>query len=522
MRTTIYFFIITLFLGGIVACENSFGDTDFINNDAAPTDVAAVFNVTQNNSGEVTITPTASGVVSYQIYFGDDTVEPAQVRAGGSVTHTYKEGSYSVKVVAVSVSGKQTEASIPLEVSFKAPENVVITAESDAAVSKGVNVTVTADYAVSYDVYFGETSNETPLSANIGEQISYVYAQAGTYTLTVVVKGTAIATTTREQSVTATTLMQPSTIATTPRARNAEDVISIYGSAYTNLAGTNYNPDWGQSGQGSSFAFFSLGNHQMIQLINASYQGIQFANAVDLSQMEYVHLDVWTADVTSLETSLISQGSGEKPVKQNLTAENWTSIDIPLSAFTNQGLSVKDIHQIKFVASPWAKGTVFIDNIYFYKKPDTNSVLIQNFEGTAPTLTSFGNIPDASVVNNPEVSSANTTAKAARVSKTNGSETWAGTFFETSALDLKTYPKIRVKTRSPKANATVLVKLENANSSVSYETGMPTTVTDKWEELIFDMSAAPDAQYTRIVIFFDFGTKGDGSVYYFDEVKLTK
>lgn len=509
-------------MGGFVACENGFGDTDFINSDTAPTDVAATFNVAQDNSGRVTITPTASGVVSYQIYFGDSTAEPAQVRAGGAVTHTYAEGSYDVKIVAISVSGKQTEATIPLEVSFKAPENVVVTVENDVAISKGVNITVTADYAVSYDVHFGEANNTATLSANIGEKVSYVYAQAGTYTVTVVVKGAAIATTTREQSVTATTLVQPSQIATTPPARNAEDVISVYGNAYANLSGTNYNPDWGQSGQGSSFAHFTLGNHQMIQLINATYQGIQFANAVDVSQMEYLHIDVWTADVTSLETFLISVGSGEKPVKQNLTSEQWTSIDIPISEFANQGLSVTDIHQIKFVAAPWAKGTVFIDNIYFYKKPDANSVLIQNFEGTAPTLTSFGNIPDAIVVDNPEVSGSNTTAKVARVTKTNGSETWAGTFFETSTLDVKAYPKLRIKMRSPKANATVLVKLENANSSVTHEIGNPVTTADKWEELVFDMSAAPDAQYTRIVVFFDFGTQGDGSVYYFDEVKLTK
>jgi hypothetical protein len=45
----------------------------------------------------------------------------------------------------------------------------------------------------------------------------------------------------------------------------------------------------------------------------------------------------------------------------------WTSIDIPVS-FTSQGLTVADI-SVKFVATPSAVGTVFIDNIYFYKAP---------------------------------------------------------------------------------------------------------------------------------------------------------
>ncbi|MAQ75718.1 MAG: hypothetical protein CL613_05235 [Aquimarina sp.] len=38
-----------------------------------------------------------------------------------------------------------------------------------------------------------------------------------------------------------------------------------------------------------------------------------------------------------------------------------------MSAYTDQGLTVADIHQLKFVGDPWAAGTVFIDNIYFYK-----------------------------------------------------------------------------------------------------------------------------------------------------------
>jgi hypothetical protein len=39
-------------------------------------------------------------------------------------------------------------------VSFKAPENLVVTIENDLEVSKKVNIT-TADYALFYDVYFG-------------------------------------------------------------------------------------------------------------------------------------------------------------------------------------------------------------------------------------------------------------------------------------------------------------------------------------------------------------------------------
>jgi hypothetical protein len=81
-------------------------------------------------------------------------------------------------------------------------------------------------------------------------------------------------------------------------------------------------------------------------------------------------MDIWTADVNAIETFLIRAGM-EKAVKKNLTANAWTSIDIPLSDFTSQGLSINDIFQFKFVGDGWAAGTVFIDNIYFYKNPST-------------------------------------------------------------------------------------------------------------------------------------------------------
>ena len=50
------------------------------------------------------------------------------------------------------------------------------------------------------------------------------------------------------------------------------------------------------------------------------------------------------------------------------------SIDIPISDYTDQGLTVTEIFQMKFVGTPWATGTVFVDNIYFYRASTTSSV----------------------------------------------------------------------------------------------------------------------------------------------------
>jgi hypothetical protein len=63
-------------------------------------------------------------------------------------------------------------------VSFKAPENLVVTIENDLEVSKKVNIKATADYALFYDVYFGEAGKPNAVTANNGESLSYTYQNA--------------------------------------------------------------------------------------------------------------------------------------------------------------------------------------------------------------------------------------------------------------------------------------------------------------------------------------------------------
>lgn len=359
----------------LVACTEDLRDTSFVDDITAPANVSAVYNITQDNSGSVTITPNADGAVSYEVFFGDGTAAPAIVSQGGSAKHVYAEGNYNIKVVAVNLNKVKTEVSQQLIVSFKAPQNLVVVIENDAAVSKKVNITANADFATMFEFSSGETGVTQPVvSGNIGQTISYTYQNAGTYDVSVEAKGGAIQTTKFDESFVVTEILAPTIAASAPPARSASDVISIYTDAgYNNVAGTDTFPDWGQAGQGSSWAEFNLNGNKMLQYVNLSYQGIQFGSVQDVSNMEFLHMDVWTSNVSRIETSLISVSNGEKPVWSTLTANQWTTIDIPISAFTNQGLTVADIQQLKFVGDPWAAGTVFIDNIYFYKQSSAST-----------------------------------------------------------------------------------------------------------------------------------------------------
>ena len=512
---TIYKALLVLLV--VIACTDE-RSLDFLDTVPVPSNVSAVYNITQDNTGLVTITPTADGATTFDVYFGDSTTTPENVESGMNVQHIYAEGTYQIKVVAFNTNGDTAEATQDLVVSFKAPENLVVTIDNDAAISKQVNVFAEADFAVSFEFHSGEDGVTQPvMSGNNGESISYTYANPGTYTFKVISKGGAIETTEYSAEFEVTEILAPIASAAAAPSRNETDVISIFSDTYTDVAGTDFNPNWGQS---TIYTPFDLSGDAIIQYSNLNYQGIQIGSTQDVSSMEFLHLDVWTADATELETFLISIASGEKLVKSALTKDAWTSIDIPVSDFTDQGLSVNDLHQFKFVGS----GSVFIDNLYFYKAP-TGSVssIVEDFEGTAPSFTDFGNMAPIEVVANPDASGLNGTSMVAKFVKSNGSETWAGAFFDIpTSLDFANNNKITVKTWSPKAGITVRFKVENSADNTQFvEIDATTSKTNEWEELTFDMSSAsPGITYDRIVIFFDWDVSGDDSVYYYDEITL--
>ena len=391
-------FVLLLFVG----CEENFSDSTDFANVAPPTNVSASFEVTQDNTGLVTITPSGEGAISFSIDYGDGSNRPSPtINNGGNVQHIYAEGSYTVKVTATGLNGLTAVGEVPLTVSFKAPENLTFTIENDATVSKQVNVTATADFATMFEFHPG-IAGVDPATANIGETLSYQYAEAGTYTVRVVAKGAAIETTELTQEFEVTAILAPTVSAPEQPDRPSATVVSVYSNKYQDITGVNFYPNWGQTTQ---FTEYDLNGDKMLQYSTVNYQGIEFGANYDLSSFEYMHVDVWTAspEFENLEISLISPSNGEKPVLGKLDQDKWTSLDIPLSEWTNQGLTIADIFQLKLAINPWnpsGAGTIFLDNIYFWK---ANSVELpirfdneEKFEGKGGFTFALSTNPDDS------------------------------------------------------------------------------------------------------------------------------
>ena len=162
----------------------------------------AVFDITQDNTGLVTIVPNAEGAQKYMISFGDGSGEPAEYNILEKVTHNYEEGVYQVGITAVGITGLQSEITKEINVTFKAPENLEITISKDAVNPKMVSVSATADYASVMDIYFGDVENEEPIHVLPGEAATYTYAEPGDYVIKVVAKSGGAATLEQTETIT--------------------------------------------------------------------------------------------------------------------------------------------------------------------------------------------------------------------------------------------------------------------------------------------------------------------------------
>ena len=523
MKTINKFFTLLFVFTAFVSCKEDFlEETDF--GIVAPSNVNATFNITQDNTGLVTITPTAVGAIKFDVDFGDGSEIATGIAAGKHVKHTFTEATHTVGITAIGLGNLKTAASVELIVSFKAPQNLVVAMTNSTTISRQVDVVATADYATSFDFAPGQDGAEA-VSANIGETASFKYDAAGTYAVTVTAKGGAIETTSFSQDFEVTALMQPVTSAPTPKDRPSSSVISVYSSSYAAQAVTNFNgfPDWGQGGQGSSWAEFDLNGDKMLQYVNLSYQGNQF-DAVDVSAMEYLHLDVWTADVEKLKLFLIQTAiPQETPIEVDLVADEWTSIDIPLSSYTDLGQAITAIDQFKYEGTPWAAGSVFIDNVYFYKASEVKLPIRFNqeekFAGVGGASVELSTDPD---------NSSNITAKV-----TNGGNDW-----ETAEIMLDVPisitsggdNKYSVKIYSPDDAAhALMMKLEESGANEFIELSVPFQGAG-WNTVHFDFSTITaqawpnpgaewdgNADFKKLVFFIDGGSSTPG-VYHLDDI----
>ena len=526
---SIKFLSIALLLGILFAgCTKvKYEDVSFVETATDPAKLSALFDITQDNTGMVTIFPNGEGVAYFNVYFGDGTAAPVKIMPGGSIQRKYAEGLYDVRIVGVGVTGKTAEAIQKLTVSFKAPEKLEVTTTVDASSAFKINVSATALYETMFRVYWGDVANEVPVSFLEGVTVSHTYAKSGDYVMRVVALSGGVATTTFTKTI---TIKVPILLPL-----DFETVGQTY--SFINFGGGDASViDNPKSITGNTSA--KVG--RMIKNPGEVYGGslITLSSPIDFSANKYMRLKVFSPRVgAKVLLKVENAGNGsiafEKEVVTTV-ANAWEDL-----AFDYRTINASnEYHNIVVIFDNGTPGdgsanfTFYMDDIRLTDAmPNSKIDLPVTFDvaGVNYTVTDFGNNQTVDAV---DPTNANNNVK--KTTKVNGAETWAGTTIGTNTGFATAIPltaaasQMSVRVYSPAAGIRVLLKVEDhTNGQRSVETFATTTTAGEWETLIFDFNnqapgtAAfnPNFTYTMASIFFDFGNSGNGKVFYWDDVR---
>ena len=196
------------------------------------------------------------------------------------------------------------------------------------------------------------------------------------------------------KTVTATTLAL--TAAPTP-AHNEDNVISLYSDAYK--AAVNWKDGgWGQSTKRTEEI---IGEGKVSKFTNFNYFGFDgFDKELDLSEMEYVHLDILPLTDLNLRFTPIMKGGTptEAPTSVGeLVVGQWNSIDLELSKLGLDYANFKSF-QAKLDGGN-GNDAFYLDNLYYWKGEAPDVVVTALIISAAETTINEGQTTSLSLKN---------------------------------------------------------------------------------------------------------------------------
>lgn len=520
--------------GFISGCKKDrYNDTSFVSAAASVSKTGAMFTITQDNTGLVTITPSGEGAASYDIKLGDTTTSPVPLAPGHSLQHIYAEGVYQVVITGHDLKGGASSVTQTLTVSYITPQNLTVALSTS---NLTVSVSATAKYATFYKIYYGDSTTYSPVPYTqtlAGQTVTHIYANAGTYIVKV--------------------------IALSGGSETAQYLDTIHVANQINLPVTfeDANTDYTMSDFGGNASVLTIdpansANHVMQSTKTAGAQtwagttiggALGFsspltftANSAKMSVMVYspaVGLDI--------KLKVEDHNNGTHSVETDVLttkANQWETLtfDFTQNASGTPALNLSynyDKASIFFDFGNPGTGSVFyFDEVRSLSVPLSQISLPVTFESTTVdyTVSDFGG--NASTLTTDPVVSSNHVMKSI---KTSGAQTWAGTTagtasgFATPIPQTATAAKMTVRIYSPAIGLDIKLKMEeHANGANSVETDVLTTKANQWETLTFDFSNNASGtpawnqayKYDKASLFFDFGNAGTGSVFYWDDLSI--
>lgn len=487
-----------------------------LDNVPAPSNISALFTISSDNSGLVTIRPNGQGVTMYTISFGDGSDDSEDLRPGEEVSHVYDEGTYDVTIDAMNINGEVTTQIQELMVSFKAPENLSVNVVPVPGDPFSIEVDATADLETFFEVDFGDSTQVEAFME--GETVRHTYAELGEYILTVVARSGGMASTEFTDTVTISDpLLLPLDFEDTNR---TYEFVNFGGATSTVVD----NPDMSELNPSSRVG--QLNKSAGSEVWAGSF--IELGKPIDFSEAQMLRVRTWSPQAGVNVLVKIENASNPDIFAEvqmpNTVANEWETM---IFDFSGADLS-QEYHRIVIFFDFGNNGTgvdYYFDDIEVTDGgPEINFPL--DFE--APELGDYGFVgfggAGASIINNPDPTTLNQSDRVVEFIKEAGSEVWGGvTNVLDDPIDFTGREYVRMHVWSPKAGADILLKFENLGDPNTFvEVFATTTVANQWEELEFDFTGVNSADlYQRMALFFDFGNSGAGEPYYFDNIRLS-
>ncbi|MGM0934415.1 MAG: PKD domain-containing protein [Bacteroidota bacterium] len=514
-----------------ISCESDDDSLVDLNQVQEPANLGATFQITQDNSGLVSITPTGESANMFSVDFGDGSEAASEIRPGESVDHVYKEGDYEVAVTGTNLNGKTSTGVQPLTVSFRQPENLTVSINRAEDDNYTITVSAEADYAAMFEVYFGDQDDEEPTPFMIGESATHTYDAVGDYDVRVVALSGGAASLEETQTVSIT---DPLFLPIDFESETLNYTFYNFGGGEGAGVPIIDNPDPTGINTSDKVASYTK------PAGSETWAGttIPLDEPIDLSSNKYISMDVWSpaagTPVTFKIENLDDADIAVETTVQTTVGNEWETLTFDMSA-VDPAIEYGRIVLFFNLDTPGADETYYFDNIQTTTLEPLK--LPMNFDSDAVTYaadvfsgTSF------EVVSNPDQSGANTSASMVGAI-TNSGNTWEGISFNLEepadfSGDDKT---ITMKFWSDVATP-ILLKFEGGVNGERQNEVSANHSGSGWEEISFNFSTdavksyidgnqgvgeafVPTGEYGIMTIFVD-GPGNTAGTFYLDDINM--
>ncbi|MGB5983116.1 MAG: hypothetical protein WBG46_13320 [Nonlabens sp.] len=519
MKNIKFLWLLVAVLITVTSCEED-DTSNLVEQIAAPANVDLVFNITQDNTGLVTISPSGENASQFEVFFEDGTQESEVLALGENAERLYNEGIYPVRVVATSLSGLTTEATRDLIVSFRQPENLNVTIVENAGGNNySVQVSASADFATGFEVTFGEDAAEVPVAFMADEVVDFTYASVGTFDITVTALSGGAATTTFTQSVTILDPIElPLTFESSTINYNLQPFEATVSIVDLPTPVNGFNPS-------NKAVRLEKTGGQTFGGVNMTVSApIDFSTQTGVTMRVLSPMPVGTQVTIKFETIVGFGGPANEKNAFTTKVNEWENLYFDFS----------DID----VNEEWRNIVVFFDlgnaptgDVNYFddlQLADSPPVVFPlDFEDDRRQYNIGTNNGSFNIIANPVSGGINTSATVGQFNRpsTGPSNFSLVAIVVDEPLDFSGSPEFKIKIYSPRAGLPVWFKAERVgnNGLFQEDTNVVTTVANGWEELTFNnFSGNATDDLRNIVIFFDpLQATAASEIIYIDDVEQT-